>query len=119
MADSSKKGKKPADVVAQAASAVGPIVGRASELAGAAAAAAGPRAAHAKERAVGMAERAGAIGAKGVNAVAEGVDKATGGRYAKQISSVTSRIEERIRPDKITPTPGTAPPPEDEPTTGS
>lgn len=119
MAESSKKGKKPTDVAAQAVAAVAPLKDRATELAGAAAAAAAPRAAHAKERAVGVAERVGLIGAKGVNAVAEGVDRATGGRYAKQISSVTSRIEERIHPDKITPTPGTTPPSEDDTPTDS
>jgi hypothetical protein len=119
MAASGKKAKKPTDVVAQAAAAVGPIKDRATELAGAAAAAAGPRAAHAKERAVGIAERAGSLGAKGVNAVAEGVDRVTGGRYAKRISSVTSRIEERIHPDKITPTPRTAGTADEGPATGS
>ncbi|MDT4939844.1 MAG: hypothetical protein QOG80_3515 [Pseudonocardiales bacterium] len=113
MAESSKKNGKAAELAAQAAAVAGPIKTRATELAGAAAEAAVPMAAHAKERAVVIAERAGAIGAKGVSAAAEGIDKATGGRYSKQIASVTSRIEERIHPDEITPTPRTSGPQSD------
>ena len=102
-----KPTKKVTGVAAQAAAAVGPIKNRAGELAGAAAAAAAPRTAHAKERAVGIAEKAGAIGAKSVTAVAGGLDKVTGGKLAKPINAVSSAIEERIHPDKITPTPRT------------
>lgn len=104
---SKKPANRVAEVAAQAAAAAGPIKKRATDLAGAAAAAAGPRTAHAKERAVGMAEKAGSVGAKGVNAVAEGLDKVTGGKLAKPISKVSSAIEDRIHPDKITPTPRT------------
>jgi hypothetical protein len=107
MADSSKLTGKAAELAAQAAAATGPIRHRAGELAGAALEAAGPRAAHAKERAVVIAERAGALGARGVSAFGQGLDRATGGRYAKHITSVTARIEERIHPDKVTPTPRT------------
>ena len=109
MAGSSGKNpiNKVTEVAAQAAAAVEPIRKRATELGTAAAAAAGPRTAHAKERAVGMAEKAGSVGAKSVSAVAEGLDKVTGGKLAKPISKVSSAIEDRIHPDKVTPTPRT------------
>ena len=110
MADPTKLTGRAATIAAQAAAATGPLRQRATELAGAAVEAAGPRAAHAKERAVVIAERAGALGAKGVTALGDGLDRATGRRYARQISAVTNRIEERIHPDKITPTPRTAGP---------
>jgi hypothetical protein len=54
---------------------------------------------------VGVAETAGAVGAKGVNAVAGGIDKVTGRRLTKPISAVSSAIEDKIHPDKLTPTP--------------
>jgi hypothetical protein len=112
MTEPSKITDKAAQVAAQAAAAAGPLKDRAAELAAAAAAAAAPVAARSKERAVGIADKAGEIGAKGVNVVAEGLDKVTGGRFAGQINAVAETIEKRIDPDHITPTPraGTTPP---------
>jgi hypothetical protein len=110
MPEENKITDKAAELAAQAAAAAAPIASKAGELAGTAAAAAGPIAHQAKERATALAEKAGAAGAKGVSAVAEGLDKATGGRFADQISSVTSRIEEKIHPDQVTPTARTAGP---------
>lgn len=100
-----KNTNKVTQAAAQAAAAAAPIKKRAGELATAAAAAAAPRAARAKERAVGVAETAGAVGAKGVNAVAGSIDKVTGRKLSKPISSVSSAIEDKIHPDKVTPTP--------------
>ena len=82
------------------AAAAEPVVGKAAEFASTAAAAAGPRATHAKGKAIEIVERAGEVGAKGVNVVAETLDKATGGKYAGRISSVTSKVEDRLDPDK-------------------
>ena len=110
MPDRKKLPDKAQEIAAQAASAARPVAARAGELAGAAAAAAGPIAHRAKERAASVAEKAGAAGAKSVNAVAEGLDKATGGKFAGPISSVADKIEEKIHPDQVTPTPRTAGP---------
>ena len=102
--------EKAQQLAVQAAAAAGPVAARAGELAGAAAAAAAPIAHRAKERAASVAEKAGAAGAKSVTAVAGGLTKATGGRFAKPISSVADKIEDTIHPDAITPTPRTAGP---------
>ncbi|MDP9117300.1 MAG: hypothetical protein M3O28_08655, partial [Actinomycetota bacterium] len=59
-----------------------------------------PLAAQAKDRAAGLAERVGEAGAKGVSAVAEGLDKVTGGKLSGPIASVTSRVEEVLEPEK-------------------
>jgi hypothetical protein len=106
--------KKPQDkvqkIAAQAASAAGPVATRAGQLAEAAAAAAAPIAHRAKERAASVAEKAGAAGAKSVNAVAGGLDKATRGKFSRPISTVADKVEDTIHPDAITPTPRTAGP---------
>jgi len=102
MADSSKITDKAAQLAAQLAAAAGPAKDKATELAQTAAAAAAPMAGQAKDRAAGLAERAGEVGAKGVSAIAEGLDKATGGKYSDRISSVSSRIEDVLEPEHPT-----------------
>lgn len=102
MTEPKKITDKAAQLAAQVAAAAGPIKDKAAELAQTAAAAAAPVAAQAKGKAAGLAERAGEAGAKGVSALAEGLDKATGGRYSDRISSVTSKIEEKLEPDDPT-----------------
>jgi hypothetical protein len=103
MAEQSKITEKAAELAGQAAAAAGPLASqakeKATELAGTAAAAAGPMAAQAKEKAAELAEKAGELGAKGVSALAESIDKATGGKYSAKISSVTSKIEDKLDPD--------------------
>lgn len=100
MTESGKITDKAAALAAQAAAAAGPLKDKATELAGTAAAAAGPMASQAKVKAVEFAERAGELSAKGVEALAETIDKATGGKYSDKISSVTSKLEEKLDPDK-------------------
>ncbi|MCU1657995.1 MAG: hypothetical protein JWO57_2651 [Pseudonocardiales bacterium] len=124
MAEQSKITERASELAGQAAAAAGPLAAqakeKATELAGTAAAAAGPLAAQAKEKAAELAERAGEISAKGINALAESIDKATGGKYSDKISSVTSKIEEKLEPHPPTaepPTPTVKPtPPAAEPT---
>jgi hypothetical protein len=42
--------------------------------------------------------------------LAESIDKATGGKYSDKISAVTSKLEERLDPDKpVTPAAPTVP----------
>src|SRR5256884_397412 len=86
--------EKATELAGTAAAAAGPLAAqareKATELAGTAAAAAGPLAAQAKEKAAELADKAGELGAKGVSALAEGIDKVTGGKYSDKISSVTS-----------------------------
>jgi hypothetical protein len=115
MVEPSKITDKAAEIAAQIAAAAGPAKEKATELAATAAAAAAPLAAQAKGKAAGLAERAGEVGAKGVSALAEGLDKATGGKYSDRISSVTSKLEDRLDPGTPTDTP--PPPPEPAPTT--
>ena len=100
MTEPGKITAKAAELAAQAAAAAGPLKDKAAELAGTAAAAAGPIASQAKDRAAELAERAAELGAKGVSALAESIDKVTGGKYSDKISSVTSKLEEKLDPDK-------------------
>jgi hypothetical protein len=100
MAEQNKVTEKAAELAATAAAAAGPLKDKAAELAATAAAAAGPLAAQAKDRAAGLAERAGELGAKGVSAVAEGLDAVTRGKLSGPISSVTSRLEDVLDPDE-------------------
>jgi hypothetical protein len=100
MVEPKKLTDKAAQIAAQVAAAAGPVKDKATELAATAATAAGPRAMQAKVKAAEIAERAGEVGAKGVSAVAEGIDKATGGKYSSRISSVTSKVEEKLDPNK-------------------
>lgn len=121
--DTDKLKDKATDLAGQAAAAAGPLKDRAAELAAQAAAAAGPLAAQAKEKATELAaqaavaagplkERAEELAAKagekaahGVSTLAENLDKATGGKYSDKISSVTSKLEERLDPDDGPPAP--------------
>jgi hypothetical protein len=100
MVDSSKLSDKAAQLAAQVAAAAGPAKEKATEFAATAAAAAGPLANQAKDKATEFAERAGEVGAKGVSALAESLDKATGGKYSDRISSLTSKVEQRLDPGK-------------------
>ena len=115
MVEPSKITDKAAQLAAQVAAAAGPAKDKAAELAHTAAAAAAPIAAQAKGKATEIAERAGEVSAKGVSALAEGLDKATGGRYSDRISAVTAKIEEKLEPDDPTgqrpPTPPSEPAP--------
>lgn len=117
MVEPSKITDKAAQLAAQVAAAAGPAKDKAAELAATAAAAAGPLAAQAKGKAAELAERAGEVGAKGVSALAEGLDKATGGKYSDRISAVTSKLEDRLDPGLPTDTPPapSAPAPTDAP----
>lgn len=94
---------KAAELAASAAAAAKPIKDKAVEVAATAAAAAGPLAASVKMRAAGLADKAGELGAKGISAVAEGIDSATGGKVSDRIASVSSRIEKKLDPEDPTP----------------
>lgn len=109
MTESGKITDKAVELAARAAAAAGPLKDKATELAGTAAAAAGPLASHAKEKAAVLAERGAELGAKGVSALAESIDKATGGKYSDKISSVTAKLENRLDPDKPTSDPASDP----------
>lgn len=104
MPESGRITDKAAELAGQAAAAAGPLAAqikeKAAELAGQAAAAAGPLAAQAKDRAAELAEKASEAAAQGVSALAESLDKATGGKYSDRISSVTAKLEERLDRDK-------------------
>lgn len=100
MAEQGKITDKAAELAAQAAAAAGPIKDKATEFAGTAAAAAGPMASQAKVKAAELAERAAELGAKGVSALGESIDKVTGGKYSDKISGVTSKIEDKLDPDR-------------------
>lgn len=102
MAESNKITDKAAEVAAQLAAAAGPAKDKAAELAATAAAAAAPMAAQAKGKAADLAERAGEVGAKGVSVIAEGLDRATGGKFSDQISAVSSKIEDVLEPEHPT-----------------
>ena len=103
-AESRRLSEKATQLAAQAAAAAGPLKDRATELAATAVAAAAPLASQARGRAAELAERAGGAGAKGISAVAGGLDKATGGKYSRRISSVTAKVEGRLDPDRQRPT---------------
>lgn len=98
--------EKASELAGQAAAAAGPLAAQAKEkatvLAGQAAAAAGPLAAQAKDRAAELAEKASETATHSVSALAESLDKATGGKYSDRISSVTAKLEERLDRDKPT-----------------
>jgi hypothetical protein len=81
MADTGKITDKAAALAGQAAAAAGPVAARAKELAGHAAAAAAPITEQAKVRA-----------AQGVDVVAGSLDKATRGKYSKQIHSAATKV---------------------------
>jgi hypothetical protein len=83
------------------------ITDKASELAGQAVQAAGPALEKAREvagelaeRAAPLVEKAAELAAHGVSAAAEQIDKVTGGKYADTISSVSSKIEEALDPER-------------------
>lgn len=103
MVEPSKFVDKATELAAQAAAAAGPLKDKATEFAGTAAAAAGPIASQAIDKATELAERAAELSAKGVGVLAEGIDKVTGGKYSDKISAVTSKLEERLDPDKGAP----------------
>ena len=82
MADTGKITDKAAALAGQAAAAAGPLAARAKELAGQAAAAAAP-----------ITEQARVRAAQGVDVVAGSLDKATRGKYSKQIHSAATKVE--------------------------
>lgn len=96
MVDTSKITEKAAELASQAVAAAGPLKDKAEELAEQAVQAAGPL----KDKAVELAEKAGELAAQGVAVAAEGIDKATGGKYSDKISSVSSKIEDVLDHDK-------------------
>jgi hypothetical protein len=102
MVEPSKITEKATELASQAAAAAAPLADKARELAETAATAAAPLANQAKDRVAGIADRAGELGAKGVSAVAEGLDAVTRGKFSDQISAVTSRIEDALDPDDPT-----------------
>lgn len=91
MVDSSKKiTDKAGELAEQAAHAAGPAIDKAKEVAGDIAEKTGP-----------LVDKAAEKAAQGISAAAEQLDKATGGKYADKISSVSTKIEERVdRPDR-------------------
>jgi hypothetical protein len=122
MVDPAKLTEKASELAGKAVEAAGPLKAKATEAAGQAAAVAGPLAAQAKERAtqaVGQAaaaaaplkgkaeellEKAGEIAAQGLSTVAEGIDKVTGGKFSGPISSVSSKLEDKLDPADEWPT---------------
>lgn len=101
--EAGKLTEKASELAAQAVAAAGPLKEKATELASTAAAAAGPLATQAKDKAAELAERGREIGVKGVGALAESIDKVTGGKYSDKISAVTSKIEGKLDPDRGAP----------------
>jgi MT0933-like antitoxin protein len=107
MVEPGKITEKATELAGQAAAAAGPLKEKAEELigkatvvagtaAGQAAAAAGPM----KEKAEELVGKAAELAAQGISAVAEGVDKVTGGKFSDQISAVSSKIEDTLTPDE-------------------
>ena len=103
--------EKAQELAGQAAAAAGPLAAQARERAAAlaeqAAAAAGPLAAQARERAAALAEQAGAAAgplaeqartraAHGLDALADNLDRLTGGKYHEQIQSVATKVEHTL-----------------------
>ena len=82
MPDAKKVTDKAAELAGQAAAAAGPLAARAKELAGQAAAAAAP-----------ITEQARVRAAQGVDVVAGSLDKATRGKYSKQIHEAATKVE--------------------------
>jgi hypothetical protein len=95
-----------APLVAQAREKAGPLAAQAREkaapLAAQALEKAGPLAAEAKEKAAELADKAGGVAAHGMDTLAKQLDKATGGKYSDKITSVTSKLGDRLDPDKTT-----------------
>jgi hypothetical protein len=105
---------KATELAGKAAAAAGPIAAQArdqaTDLASKAATAAGPIAAQARDRAAELASQAAAAAgplrekvgkgaAQGVETLADGLDRVTGGKYHDQITSVSTKIGERLDPD--------------------
>jgi len=97
MADTGKFTDKAAALANQAAAAAGPLASRAKEFGGKAAHAAGP-----------ITEQARVRAAQGVDVVAGSLDKATRGKYSKQIHSAATKVESALDSK-----PKTTPPPTD------
>lgn len=89
MVDQAKITEKASELAAQAAQAAGPALEKAKEVASELAEKAGP-----------LVEKAAVAAAHGVSAAAEQIDKATGGKYSDKISTVATKIEDALDPDK-------------------
>jgi hypothetical protein len=99
MVEPSRIGERAGELAAQAAQAAGPAIEKAKEVAGELVEKAAPLI----EKAAPLVEKAGELAAHGVSAAAEQIDKVTGGKYADQISSVSSKLEDVLDPGKPAP----------------
>ncbi len=89
MPDPNKLTERASDFATQAVEAAGPMLERAMEVAGELAEKAGP-----------YVEKAAVIAAQGVAAAAQQLDKATSGKYSDTISSVATKLESALDPDR-------------------